>query len=162
MKYLLIIFSLLIASVSWSNDLDYFNDLVEREGVYYEKFTDKPFSGTVTGLYQGKIKKGLKQGTWLSYWDSGQLGSRVNFIDGKEEGEYLQYYETGQLEVKGNYKDGMAVGEWLEYWDNGKLWIKVNYKDGKKEGKQLVYNKGGKLKTTQIWKNNKLLEEIKQ
>ena len=88
--------------------------------------------------------------------------NKVNFIDGKEEGEYLQYYETGQLEVKGNYKDGMAVGEWLEYWDNGKLWIKVNYKDGKKEGKQLVYDKGGKLKTTQIWKNNKLLEETKQ
>ena len=40
--------------------------------------------------------------------------------------------------------------------------MKGLYKDGKKEGKQLVYNKGGKLKTTQIWKNNKLLEEIKQ
>ena len=42
MKDLLIIFSLLITSVSWSKDINFY-DLVVRDGLYYKKFTDKPF-----------------------------------------------------------------------------------------------------------------------
>ena len=48
MKHLLIIFSLLLTSVSWSKDVDY-NDLVKRNGLYYEKFTNEPFTGKTTG-----------------------------------------------------------------------------------------------------------------
>ena len=43
MKHLLIIFSLLLTSFSWSKEVDY-TDLVYRDGLYYEKFTDKPFT----------------------------------------------------------------------------------------------------------------------
>tara|TARA_B110000211_G_scaffold155918_1_gene176759 strand:+ start:342 stop:458 length:117 start_codon:yes stop_codon:yes gene_type:complete len=32
------------------------DDLVEREGLYYEKFTDVPFTGEVTGRKQGSFK----------------------------------------------------------------------------------------------------------
>mgnify|MGYP003319353502 CR=1 FL=1 len=53
MKHLLIIFSLLLTSVSWSKDVD-FKDLVKRDGLWYEKFTNEPFTGNSTGLKQGK------------------------------------------------------------------------------------------------------------
>ena len=43
MKHLLIIFSLLLTSVSWSEDVN-FNDLVYRDGFWYEKFSNKPFN----------------------------------------------------------------------------------------------------------------------
>ena len=43
MKHLLIIFSLLLTSISWSKDVD-FNDLVYRDGFWYEKFSNKPFN----------------------------------------------------------------------------------------------------------------------
>ena len=56
-KHLLIIISLLLTSVSWSNDVDS-GDLVKRDGLYYEKFTNEPFTGNVTGRTQGKIKNG--------------------------------------------------------------------------------------------------------
>ena len=55
MKHLLIIFSLLLTSISWSKDVDY-NDLVLRDGIFYEKFTNKPFTGNSIGIRQGKIK----------------------------------------------------------------------------------------------------------
>jgi hypothetical protein len=42
------------------------NDLVERDGLYYKKFTEVPFTGEVTGKYQGKIKDGkLYQGALI-------------------------------------------------------------------------------------------------
>jgi hypothetical protein len=34
------------------------DDLVVREGVYYKKLSDVPFSGKVTGSYKGSIKNG--------------------------------------------------------------------------------------------------------
>jgi len=37
------------------------DDLVERDGIHYKKFTDVPFSGKVTGSEKGKIKNGVKQ-----------------------------------------------------------------------------------------------------
>ena len=37
-----------------------FDDLVEREGIYYKKYTDVPFTGEVTGQKQGRLKNGEK------------------------------------------------------------------------------------------------------
>ena len=45
------------ASVVWSETWD---DLVERNGLYYKKFTDVPFTGKVDGQYNGSIKNGKK------------------------------------------------------------------------------------------------------
>ena len=65
MKHLFIIFSLLLTSVSWSKDIDW-NDLVKRDGLWYEKFTNEPFTGNSTGLKQGKFKDGKKVGRIIS------------------------------------------------------------------------------------------------
>ena len=78
LKYLLIIFSLLLTSVSWSKDVDY-NDLVKKDGLYYEKLTNEPYTGKTTG----RIQK--------------------NYINGKFEGGWLEYHENGQLKIKRNY-----------------------------------------------------------
>ena len=131
MKHLLIILSLLLTSVGWSKITDY-DDLVEKDGIYYEKFSDKPFTGKVIGnLIKGKIKDGKPEGEWLYYYENGQLRSKENYKDGKGDGELLRYYKNGQLTWKGNYKDGKEDGEWLEYYKSGQLKIKRNYKDGK-------------------------------
>ena len=63
MKHLLIIFSLLITFVSWSKDIDW-DDLVERGGLVYEKFSNKPFTGKITGTTQHKYKDGKKDSEW--------------------------------------------------------------------------------------------------
>ena len=47
-------------------------DLVERDGLYYKKFTVIPFTGNITGKKtQGTIKNGRKDGSWVDYWDNG-------------------------------------------------------------------------------------------
>ena len=108
MKYLLIIFSLLLTSVSWSKDVDY-TDLVTRDGLWYEKITDKPFTGNVIGDIQGKIINGKEEGKWLFYYVNGQLWMKTNYKDGKREGEELEYYENGKLKKTYIWKDGKLI-----------------------------------------------------
>jgi len=83
------------------------DDLVKRDGIYYKKFTDVPFTGNITGTKQGKIKNGKKEGPWVFYRDNGQLGA------------------------KGSYTHGKNVGAWAYYNDKGQLWTKLTFKDGK-------------------------------
>ena len=161
MKYFLIIFLLLSPSVSWSEDVSY-DDLIKSniDGLYYEKFTDVPFTGEVTGKQQGKIRKGRREGEWLIYHSNGQLEEDVNFKDGKKEGEYLRYSKNGKLYHKGNYKNDKIEGEYLTYYPNGQLWTKCNWKDGKLEGKYLNYYQNGQLKRTEIYKDGELIKTI--
>ena len=130
MKYLLIIFCLLFTFVGCSKKIDS-DDLVKKNELYYEKFTDVPFTGEVTGQKQGKISRGRREGKWVEYYESGHISEKANYKDGIPEGESLEYYENGQLKSKINYKDRKQEGEWLWYYENGQLEFKNNYKDGK-------------------------------
>ncbi len=110
MKKLLLIITLilplLLSSESWAIGYD---ELIQREGLYYEKFTDVPFTGKVD--YQSKLsfKGGKPQGEWVGYYKNGQLSYKENYANGKRHGEEVSYYENGQLEFKGNYVNGKLV-----------------------------------------------------
>ena len=148
------------------------NDLVKRQGVYYKKFTDVPFTGDVQGkAYEmhGSFKNGKKEGSWVSYYDNGQLYSKsvfkngirvkpyfeqfhengevwvrgTDFKDGLMHGSYESYYPDGQLYEKGNYTKGERDGSWVEYWDSGRLKMKGDYENGKEEGFWVRYNEDG-------------------
>ena len=101
-----ILFLSLLSSPSWSETFD---DLVERDGLYYKKFSEVPFSGKITGLDNGLIKNGKKEGVWVRYWDDGQLMDKGNYKNGEREGEWLFFNMDGQLGNKGNYKNGAKI-----------------------------------------------------
>ena len=67
---LLLLFMSLLSTPSWSETFD---DLVKREGIYYQKFTDVPFTGKITGAEQGLLKNGKKEGVWTWYDKNSQL-----------------------------------------------------------------------------------------
>ena len=137
MKYLLIISCLLFTFVGCSKTVDTY-DLEERGGLYYEKFSDVPFTGKVDGEEQGKIIKGKREGKWLFYYESGQLNKKGNYKNGKREGEWLVFHHSGKLKEKGNFIDGKEEGEFLYYRYNGSLKSKSNYKDGEHMGGQYI------------------------
>ena len=68
---ILILFLSLLSSPSWSETLT-MDDLVERDGLYYKKFTDVPFIGEVTGNipFTGEIEH---------YYENGKLRSKKNY-----------------------------------------------------------------------------------
>ena len=57
-------------------------DLVLRDGIFYKKFSEVPFTGKTTGKYQGSFKDGKKVGHWVEYWKDGQLLSKETYKDG--------------------------------------------------------------------------------
>ena len=155
-KTLITFFTILFcitSSIGWS--LDY-KDLVERDGIYYKKFSDVPFTGKVNGKEQGLMKNGKKDGSWIQYHNNGQLFYKVNFKNGKEDGSWISYHLNGQLWDKGNWKNGNRDGSWLSYYNNGQLSYKVNFKNGKLEGSFIRYNRDGSVDTkkTGTYKND--------
>ena len=60
----------LVSFPSWGLTMD---DLVIREGLYYKKFTDVPFTGKIEGVTKGSFKTGKRNGQWVGYDQTGQL-----------------------------------------------------------------------------------------
>ena len=110
------------------------DDLVEREGVYYEKFTDVPFNGKVTGNPQGSYKNGKRNGAWVGYHNTGELSYKGNYENGFREGAWVGYHVNGQLSWKGNFKNFKATGAWVAFKEDGTVWTEWTgtFKDGAK------------------------------
>ena len=104
------------------------DDLVKRNGLYYKKHTDVPFTGKEEIYFKdgqlkskGYYKDGEKDGLFEHYHGNGRLKSKEHYKDGKDEGVWETYYENGQLKSKGHYKDRKKDGFWEEYYENGVL-----------------------------------------
>ena len=98
----------LTSPVGWSETWD---DLVRRDGLFYKKFTEVPFTGNITGKEKGSFKNGKQEGSWITYWDNGQLSSKGDFKNGEWEGSWVKYYKNGQLDKRytGTYKNGVRI-----------------------------------------------------
>ena len=122
------------------------DDLVIREGIYYQKFHNVPFDGEVTGQRQGSFRDGIKDGSWVKYGGNGQLWEKGTYKDGKKEGPWVYYHDNGQLWKRGTFKDGKREGSWVGYHDNGQLEFKGTYRNGKKEGEWVTHWNNGQLR----------------
>ena len=94
--------------------------LVKTDGLYYEMFTDVPFTGQVDeGVYRGAIKNGNREGLWTMYYGEGRLWSKGEYKNGNREGPWVMYYPGGLLATKGAHKNGEREGHWVWYREDG-------------------------------------------
>ena len=93
------------------------DDLVEREGLYYKKFSDVPFTGEIEGREQGKFTNGKKEGPWFYYYPTGQLWGKGEYRNGEKEGPWIYYWGLGQLKGKGTFKNGKEEGPWVIFFE---------------------------------------------
>ena len=110
------------------------DDLVERDGIHYKKFSDAPFTGKITEKARVSFKNGKRHGPWFKYHENGQLRVKGNFKNGQAHGPFIAYHENGQLSGKGNAKNGKQDGPWAAYNEDGTVNHKETgtYKDGVK------------------------------
>ena len=155
--FLLTCLFLLSPNMVFSETVKY-EDLVTRKGLYYQKLSDVPFTGNVTGKKQGEIKKGKREGPWVRYYKNGQLMSKGTYKSGKQEGSWVIYHRNGKVRIKGPYKNGKQEGPWVLYHKNGKAWIKVTYKDAKQDGPYVEYDKNGQVKSKATYKDGVKVE----
>ena len=78
-----------------------FDDLVERGGLYYKKFTEEPFTGKTTVPYQSTFHRGKLEGPMIWYHANGQLWWKGTWKDGMREGPWVFYYKGGTKDTKG-------------------------------------------------------------
>ena len=111
-----------------------FNDLVERDGLYYEKFTDVPFTGEVTGKRQGSMRNGMKEGEWKFYYGDNALKAKGTYKQGKQNGNFTIYHDNSQILYQGNYLKGKKEGQFNFYYKDGTINEQKSgtYKNGKK------------------------------
>ncbi|HCP01169.1 MAG TPA: hypothetical protein DIT35_06725, partial [Rhodospirillaceae bacterium] len=57
-------------------------DLVKREGLYYQKFSDSPFTSKVEGHVQGSFKNGRKVARCvaINHWFSGVFARQKSVV----------------------------------------------------------------------------------
>ena len=149
----------LVSFPSWGLSMD---DLVKREGLYYKKFTDVPFTGkTDEGRFQRSFQHGKYHGPYEYYHGNGQLWIRGTYENGKNEGPSEGYYDTGQLMVRGNHKNNIKDGSWERYFDDGRIQYKGKYKNDNREGSWESYKSDGTVdeEGTGVFKNGVKVSE---
>ena len=134
LKVSLYFFSLFFVN-SYSDDIDY-DQLKYINGLLYKKEINEIFTGNVTGIQNGKVVDGLKEGEWKGF------------------------YENGNLLWSGFYNNGLNVSKWIEYHNNGKVFTIGHYDNGKKIGVWSFYDKHGKKIADEIYKNNTVTTKI--
>ena len=149
---ILFFFISLLSSLAWGETWD---DLVQREGIYYKKFTDVPFTGSVEGVWPGlslggssvtgHLEKGLPQGVWRFYDDDGQLLSRFTVVDGMLEGISSEYFDSGTLKSSGSYSSDQKVGYWTYYFFNGVVKSRGFYDSDAQSGAWEFFDQTGNL-----------------
>ena len=134
-----------------------------------QRISDAKPSVTETFHLNGKLKSrtnyqsindgGERHGIQESYYENGQLDSKLNFKDGKIDGLGESYYENGQLYNKVNYKDGKEDGLRESYYENGQLWFIKNFKDGELHGLSETYFEDGSKYDDACYKNGELTDK---
>jgi len=90
----------------------------------------------------------MKDGEHIEYYTSGEIYSKINYLDGKLHGEYIYYYTIGEISSKINYLDGKLHGEYIGYYSSGEISYKYWYLYGESvtELEWISYNRNIKLK----------------
>jgi len=113
-----------------------FDNLVERDGVYYQKSSQVPYTGQIDGIEKGLIRNGKKEGLWTTFFSDGRALSKAHFKNGILDGHFESYQSNGDVRAIGNYKDGKRSGDWVTYQSSGEVWqtLSGTFIDGVKVG----------------------------
>ena len=104
----------LFPSLALGGEVKY-GDLVKRDELFYKKFTNIPFTGAVTGQYQGKIRNGKFEGPWFEYFKNGQLQEKGAYKNGKRAGTWITYSPEGTsnaaIGISKTYRNGIKISD---------------------------------------------------
>ena len=105
------------------------DELVERDGILYEKFATKPFSGFVEGEISGALVDGRWDGMVYEFSAEGNLTKETNYESGVREGTEILYVRGRVVQEK-----TFVMGDLRNFkrYFNGVMQINENFIDEKK------------------------------
>lgn len=99
----------------------------EGEGDNKVKVYEKLYHENGKVYMEGPVTNGLRNGTWKSYYASGQQWSELSFQAGKKHGASKNWHENGKLRFEGAFTDDKKSGTWITYNEDGSKSDEVNY-----------------------------------
>lgn len=88
------------------------------------------------------FKFGLKDGTSLKYYDSGELMEKADWSNGLQHGNYQIFFKSGNPYLQCRMTYDQRNGLCLIYAQNGKLELEANYKNNLRHGEWRFYKNG--------------------
>jgi len=128
---------------------DEFDNLIE-EGNYKNAKLDGPrriyHPDGETVMTVETYKAGKFEGTFQTFYRSGDLELEGQYVDNVMKGKWKGYYPTGQLKEIVTFESNKLQGPFIEYYNNGSLKAEGNYLNGDHEhGELLLYDSLGVL-----------------
>jgi antitoxin component YwqK of YwqJK toxin-antitoxin module len=85
------------------------------------------------------FSNGVKQGGYLTFYSSGELETRGEFVDDVKSSKILRYYKNKEIKAEEYYTSGLKSGEWKEYYKSGGLKSIRNYDSNNLKGDYFDY-----------------------
>lgn len=127
------------------SEITYTNGLVEGPFKYYYSKTDsQPYPGRL--WQEGSYKNNKKVGLYREYYYNGNKKIECSYIYVTSswmdtlDGSYVSYYESGQAEHVRSYKNGLLQGQAFYYYTDGSKVYDYNYVNDKLNGLQRSYH----------------------
>ncbi|HYG38643.1 MAG TPA: toxin-antitoxin system YwqK family antitoxin [Cytophagales bacterium] len=95
-----------------------------------------------------------------NYYDSGNIKSKGEFINGEKVGWFYEYYENGNLKSKSFWKEGFLNGKGINYFENGQVSIISHWKNGQQDGEAKEFSEIGRLTARSFYKDDKLVGDV--
>ena len=109
---------LLFISCLIGQNVYFINNLIEKDGSFYNYMSNEPLSGklffnylddsnTLKSLPVGNLEYGMKNGPWIRYW------------------------KNGEIKAKGEYINSLKSGLWIEFLQDGAKYLEILYRNDK-------------------------------
>jgi len=112
------------------------DDLNRKDGVFYEKVSNKVYTGKVVFNYSSGMfleidcVDGVPNGSYKSWFGKGLLHKEGQMVNGEFDGVVKEYYESGEIYIVENYKQAKREGLLKNYYKSGAVKTEVQYEDG--------------------------------
>lgn len=118
-------------------------DLAPHDGLFYNKKTNKPFTGRVDEFFlmQGSPKvrvsrhmqEGRLHGLRTQYFNDGKKFIEIEYEDGLKHGRAFNWHRNGEVQWERHFKKDQLDGESIRYDADGNITQHVIYKMGRVE-----------------------------
>lgn len=119
------------------------------DGVVKEYYKHEAFFNDTGKLkWEVPYKNGKKHGTEIGYYNTGEVETKINWINGKRDGNgaFQSFFKSGKIKQITNFKNDKEISEKV-YYEEGQLKQDTvyTYKKNKQYETQTVYTEMGKV-----------------
>jgi antitoxin component YwqK of YwqJK toxin-antitoxin module len=153
MKNKILIILCLIIMCSCTRTVTVVSEKQLSDDIFYLPDDTKPYTGKCIINYTGthitkellSFRKGILNGTVISYYENSKIKRKGEYLDGRFHGKWEYWTEKGIKAYEVNYENDSLCGEYITWYPGGSLLEKGKYFKNKKTGTWITYDQNGSV-----------------